>query len=474
MMKLLNKNITWIILLLLLILPFFILSFYVFPSADDFSNFNLLQKFGFGGYQHYMYMNWTGRYAANFIESLSPLNNLFMYRLIPFLLLVLLFCSVYVLFRTFLRSFLTSSQLILFSLVFFAIYLNTFPSTGEGIYWFPAGVEYLTANILTLLFIASTFKIAKSESKQKQLFFMVSLLLSFVISGLNEISLLLVTIITFFIILGDVYLKRKFSLWLSVLFICNIAFGVFEMMAPGNYMRMSAFPGAMDILPSIVSSFWALIKLLGIHFQNPPFILLSFLMIPAGSVIIQEYNIRMPFRIRPYLLLLLSLVILYCLYFPGFFSMGINPPMRVNALLSLVFMLLWFLNLLNLSHRLVLKNTSIPQFPDVVVKILLISIVILCVSDFYKEPGKALYFRSNIPAAYYDLFTKATDYKEEMQQREAVFGQAKAEKKNDVVLDSLKSIPQTIFFVDITADSSHWMNRNYAKYRDIKSVRLKK
>jgi hypothetical protein len=380
--------------------PFFVLSFFVYPSADDYSIFNLLSQFGFWGYQKYMYLNWTGRYTGNLLETLDPLNCLFLYRIIPVVLLIFLYFSIFTLFKVLLKKFLCVKQLILFTLVFFTLYLNNFPSPGEGIYWFPAEVHYLLANVLTLFYAAVILYMIKQPVRKKVLSWIVAVLIAFIIIGLNEISLLLVCGFTLIVLMSQTYIHHKISFWLAFLFIIIVAFAVFVIVAPGNYVRMSYFPDAMNLGQSVVNASFSLVKLLGIYFQNPPFILISFLTIPFIVSVIEKHQLGFFIRMNPLLLALFSLLLIYVLYVPGFLSMGINPPMRINALISLVFMLLWLMNLVNLCHFLHRKKTVVPAFPDILVKILLVCTVILVLSDFYKEPGKEYYFRSNIPRAY--------------------------------------------------------------------------
>lgn len=471
-MKILNKYYFWIILLLILIAPFFVLSFFVFPSADDYSTFNLVNQHGYWAYQKYIYMNWTGRYAANIIEALNPLQCLFAYRIIPVLLLLLLFVSVFYFFRTFLKKYVNNAQIFLFSLIFFTLYLNTFPSTGEGIYWFPAGVEYLLASALTLFFVAVLYHLMNAQTKMRLLFWFVAAVLALFIIGLNEISLALVCGLTFFALTGSTYINHRIPVGLSLLFFITVVFAIVDIVAPGNFIRMSVFSGSMNFGHSMLNSGAALIKLLGIHFQNPPFVLLSFLVIPYIISIINKYNIRYRFLINPLLLVAFSLSLLFILYIPGFLSMGINPPMRVNALMSLIFMVLWFVNIVNLCHYIYRKKSMIPAFPDVLVKILLICTVILALSDFYKEPGKDYYFRSNIPRAYYDLFVKAVPYKQQMDLRNEMIKKAENSGLQEMKVEKLNAIPYTVFFVDIQSDTSYWINRDVSKYYGLTSISI--
>jgi len=469
-----NKYYFWIILLLVLIAPFFALSFFVNPSADDYSTFNQVSHYGYWGLQKYLYAHWSGRYAAVVIGGLNPMRCLLIYRLIPVLLMALLFGALFFLFRTLLKKDLKTTELFLFSLIFFALYLNTFPSTGEGIYWFPAGAGYLLANILTLFFIAFVFRMIQKEKFPKFVSWLAALVLAFIVIGLNEISLLIICGFTFLMLIGNIFILRKTSFFLLSLFVLTASFATFAIAAPGNFYRMSMFSDTMNFSQSLVNSAVSLVKILGLHFQNPPFVLLSFLAIPLITALIQKNSIRYRYLINPFLLAVFSLLLIFVLYLPGFLGMGINPPMRVHALISLVFMILWFLNLVNLCNFLHRKKIAVPAFPKVLTTILLVCTVLLTLLDFHKEPGQGYYFRGNIPRAYYDLFFKASGYKQEMEARNKNIADVKKDRISDLEIEPLSVVPQTIFFVDIKTDTSNWINHNYAEYLGLKSIRLKK
>ncbi|HOY32995.1 MAG TPA: DUF6056 family protein [Bacteroidales bacterium] len=473
-MKILNSLYFWIILLLILIAPLFFLSFFVYPSADDYSVFNLTQQHGYFAYQKYIYLNWTGRYSANFLEALNPLRCIIIYRMIPPVLLTLLFLSGYYFFCTLLNSFLKKQEMFLFSLVFFVLYINTFPSTGEGIYWYPAGVEYLLANAFTLFFLAILIRIIHSPRKHKIPLAILLILLAFVIIGLNEISMVLICGILLLFWSGSTYVNRKISITMTLVLVYALVFAFAEILAPGNYVRMSVFSGSMNYVQSIISSCIAVAKMLGLHFQSPPFVLLTIIVIPFIVQVIRKNSIRYRYLINPWVLSVFSLLTLVVLYIPGFLSMGINPPVRVHALISFVFMMLWFINMVNLCHFFVRKKITIPVFPDILKRILLVCIVLFAISDFFKEPGGKYYFRNNITRAYYDLFFKVAGYKTEMESRYIKIKEATNTGNLDLQADALQSIPQTIFFTDIQSDTSYWINRDYAEYYSLKTIAIKK
>jgi len=473
-MKILNNYYFWIFLLIGLVAPFFVLSFFVFPSADDFSVYNLLQQYSCCEYQEYMYMNWAGRYIANVTDVLNPVQCVTAYRLIPLFLLLLLFGALYVLFRCFFKKFLSTPQLLLFTLVFYALYLNAFPSPAEGIYWYPGAKNYLLANILTLFFLSALYKMMFA-AKRTMVFYWWSaaLVLAFLTIGLNEISLLLVCGLTLLLLAANGFVHRKLSLPVLLLLVCMALFAVVAVAAPGNFVRMSFFDGSMDVGKSIIQAFVSLLKLLGLYVQNAAFILLSLLAIPFVYSLISAGGIRYRFLINPFLLAFFSLLMLYMLFLPGYLGMSLPPPMRVNALLLLVFLLMWLVNIINLCHYLYLKKTMLPVLPSWFEKALLLCAVLLVLSDFYREPATAVHFRSNIPGAFYDLFVKAPAYKREMLEREKAIAEAKKRGVTDVEVDALKTPAPTIFFVDLKTDSSSWINRNYAAYQGLHSFKLK-
>jgi hypothetical protein len=74
-----------LILTLVVLLPYFYLSFFIHPAADDYNYAYLtISKDWFSEYIN-QYYTWNGRYSSNILVLLNPIafKSLFFYRIIP-------------------------------------------------------------------------------------------------------------------------------------------------------------------------------------------------------------------------------------------------------------------------------------------------------------------------------------------------------------------------------------------------------
>ncbi len=464
--------------LLLLILPFFILSFFTWPSADDLSISFMAIKAGFWNYQALMYNDWTGRYTANFLEALNPLcwNQAWGYRLIPLLLLVALFFSVHAMLSAFARENYSRKEITIGSLILFALILNLFPGISEGIYWMTGAVEYLLASILSMFTIAILIKLQHAQlarSARILRFIMIAVFL-IMIAGLNEISSLLMLGLLIIWLVWTYSVKRKWDFKLTGLILILTGAIIAEMSAPGNFARMSVMSEPMNagIAAGIVVSSFA--KIIGICLQSASFLLLSILFIPFAARKPKEGSIaEIIASLSLIKVLLLSALIILCMYVPQALAMGINPPLRVHGLTLIVIIWLWFLILyiaIQSIQRKLIHPISIPSFVNA---ILVVAIVILTLTDFSKEPSGPYHYRSNIIRAWSDLGFRATPYEQQMQERLIRLQQKPVIAEDTIVFEPLRKIPTTIHFVDLTDQPSYWINVSYSEYYHCGAVQLK-
>lgn len=463
--------------LAVLIIPFMVLSFFTFPSADDFSISFLAREAGFWNYQHLMYDTWTGRYAANFIEAINPLvwGWEWGYRLIPIIMMIMMVFSIYILLRFLIKYNFTRMEILAGTLIIFTLYLNIFPGISEGLYWMTGAIEYLFANILMMLLIPAFewIRVDGLRFYQRLIFYLISVFLAFVICGLNEISILLLFEFIALRILWKYSLTRRIDLTATGLLLIVVGAGLIEVSAPGNFDRMSEFSGNFNFFATLSGSIKSVTKLVGIFLQNPPFLILTLLFIP--------YSVRKPIentplwhlsRLKPIWVLFISIFVIFSLYIPPFLGMGINPPLRVHALIALVFLWLWGINIYSLMQYIRRKGIDKIALPSWASYFLVIVAVILTLTDFNKIPSGPVYFRGNIVRAWSDLALRASNYNKQMNDRILFIDKVKENGMDTIEFCRLKDVPQTIYFIDISEDPAHWINYSFSRYYNTCPVRL--
>jgi hypothetical protein len=437
----------------------------------------MIKNNSFWDYQKAIYNTWTGRYFANFAQALYTKNIdlVIASKIIPLFLLSCLLISIATFISVIAKGLLTKLKTAIYSLIFFVLYLNIFPSTSEGIYWITGATEYLFANILTLFFLSTIIKLNITKKiASKTILTFLAILLSFMTIGLNEISLCIIFSIIFLTIIYRLYFKQKFSYFNLIILLFVLMFCYLDISAPGNYLRAGEFSEKFSFLSSIRISAISVIKLFGIHFQNPSFLLISVVFIPLAITISKKFEIfRNAFRINPFIILMCSILFIFLLYIPASFSMGINPPMRVHSTISFVFMLLWFFNILVFVNQ--IKPSVVQRFSmnNKLVSVLWLVIIITMLTDFYKEPGQQINFRGNVCRAIYDVTFRAFDYNKQMNERYVNIYKTKQSGLKSIEFDELKNAPTTIFFIDVSKEKDHWINSCYSQYYSIDTISLK-
>ena len=174
---------------LLLLFLFIYLGWQGTASSDDYADYALVQKMGFGGAIQETYLHWGGRFTSYFIVFLlNPLNigeqwgpailntlQLIIFLFIPFLITKI----------SQKKWNLSNEFIISFSLItgFILCYL---PSTVELLYWFTGSWVYLPGLVFMLLW----YTLIEKENKSK-IDKIVAVLLPLIIAGTNEINILI-------------------------------------------------------------------------------------------------------------------------------------------------------------------------------------------------------------------------------------------------------------------------------------------
>jgi len=177
--------------------------------------------------------------------------------------------------------------------------------------------------------------------------------------------------------------------------------------------------------------------------------------------------------VSPFLSVPLSILIIVSLYFMVVYSTGLNPALRIHNTVTLIFIILWFFNISILHNYLLRKNkVMMIEVPPMLTKLLAGGAILLTVTQFSKEPGKDIVCEGNIFHAGYDLFVNAAAYNSEMNARNEMIHAAISENKKFVEVPALNTLPESIFFVDITEKADNWVNISTAKYYKLDSITL--
>lgn len=172
------------------VLPFLVLSFYTFPNLEDYAESIIPEVWW---HVKFLYLTYDGRYFASFLfAAFNPLKfkSFFGYQLIPFSLILLLYFSIFSLFKTYLKDFDNKISTLLSFIVLVLFLLNN-PSTSYSFYYMISSYVYMVPSIffIFLLVFLKLFYQTKISFK-RALWGFLSAICIIAIAGSNEILLI--------------------------------------------------------------------------------------------------------------------------------------------------------------------------------------------------------------------------------------------------------------------------------------------
>ena len=228
-----------IILNVLVLFPILFLCFYNYPSADDFSYGVALKDSSFMDIQIQRYLNWTSRYFATAVLTITPLAfNSINY----FGIYSIVFIGLFIIgFLYFLKSIGVNDlkKRLLLSTSFLSIYTLLLCSLSENFYWLVGSITYFLPSIIFIIFLGSILNILKKNELKDKLIFLGSIIIlggcSEIYLGFSFITLLLVNIFQFVKV-------KKTNSFLLVGFVLTIILIGFVLFSPGNKARSEFHP----------------------------------------------------------------------------------------------------------------------------------------------------------------------------------------------------------------------------------------
>jgi len=332
-----------------------ILAFFNHSIADDYYALLWNRKYGFIGYQKYVYLHWGGRYFSNFIASLFSLHRILIpaYYLHTQLLLAFTLVSVYRLITVINRFILTNTinfinRITLSSLLCINLFV-VYPELSTALFWFSSAVTYQTSVILLLLLLSTGISWLYSAPNRQPFLFISILLLVIMTNGTNEVGVLFTGIILLILALfnKEKLLKKKFY-FLLILVIYLLSFA-FTAMAPGNGKRMELIGNKTIHVPiAFISTVFRIFDVYWNIFQSPLF-WTSFFALFISAINFQDklvgikkrvVDTKIIFRFFLYWTIMLSIVLMPILLI----SNGSFPERAVNLLTAITVIVLFMLS----------------------------------------------------------------------------------------------------------------------------------
>jgi hypothetical protein len=430
---------------ILTILPFIIISFFNNPTADDFCYNCKSRDLGFWNAQLSWYIDWSGRYFSSAILSIKPLvsDSFLIYKLIPVILLISLFTSIYYLSSL---LFVNLKKRDFFILTFFilTLYLIQMPSISQGFYWLAGSITYQLSNILAILLFCFLIKLIETNERK---YLILSIIFAFLVIGSNEASMLLISFLIGVIFIFKSIQQKKINFSILILLIFVVIFSAIVINSPGNTIRASYYPNKNQIFYAIYKSILAVKSYLGIWL--PFIIVFTFIFFDYFNKKIEIKTSKI-FSINPIIVFLIVFSIPFIGFFTGYWSVGRIPPFRTINIIYFYFLigLIYFAFIVFFKLK---QNENDFITYSKWVKYLLFIIIFIQLGQ-----------ENNIRTAYSDLISgKAYNYDLELRNR---YKNIQNSTNEILYVPKLTYTPNTIFCGDITNDSKDWRNQCYDSY----------
>lgn len=436
------------------ILPFIIIAYYTYPSADDFCRVNLIDGYWTTVYNWYMHHN--GRFFNAIIATL-PVYNFSFYWLLAIFFICFLGATTHYMLKQALAPLGWSKELILpISTAFLALIMVKLPTHGQFFYWYAASSVYVLGLGLNLLIIGVILKMAVAkEPSWKEI--RMPVIAAFCANGCHEMAMAHVVGFLLAATFISLFFAQKRKVLLPKLMVINLVAWISAALcifAPGSNNRLDINVGTRDFEHSLNLAWEHSFQYLVDYFLLDPLALVCSTTLFLVILVSKPKTVKYP-AINPLLGLIYTYGVVFVLIFLVGYSLVLFIPNfgRIANMLYAFTAILFMLNTINLAYWVHNKIISVSeQF----IKMAKILVSLLCAAMMYLGIHTHNYF-----TVWDDLYSgKAANYVQEFEDRLSYLDQRFTEESPPllVLTKPFTDPPQTTFFTDITNNWDTWEN----------------
>lgn len=436
-----NKLKLLILAFFVILFPFVAVSFFVFPTTDDYCHTLAVKDMGYWGYQVHYWKTWSGRYIGTLISATQPLayDSYLGYKLAPVVIILFYVHASLKFARAITAGRLPKWQTVLLAFLLVFVLIAELPVVSGYFYWY-TGYYYTIADIGTLYLLAYLFRNYSRLSAQNIIVLALGVIL---LVGMNEYTLVwLVVLSGAWFFFGSV-IARKLQVKYLILSVVALAFGVLSVTAPGNGARAESglypTPLKYNLLFSIKNSLaW---EIHNFSKMAPALCVLTLVLIPIACQLFRskgEDDFKF-FGVHPALSILIFLGCLFVTYFPSYWSIAEPPNLRGQCVITFWTLIGWTYNVFVLTFWVLKKGYMEPVEQGAPVA------WVAGLYFFFLFAGNF-----NYRSAWSDLLTgRAARFNKEMHERTALVLNTK---EPQVYVPKLKNVPYTILIVNDETD----------------------
>ncbi len=445
---------------------FIALSFFNYPSADDFCFAAKAKQLGLIGAQAFWYEQWSGRYTLNLVWTVFMLSgDIFKtYRFPAMVLLLSTWLGMSFLIARVIQGYFSTAFIMLLGGVGTVLFIAGTPDPAQTFYWLGGSFTYQIPNIL-LTFLLGLLIWRETTAKDNYLqilIFILSSILTIIIIGANEVSLLLTDIILCSGVCYALWNKRDSRAFWLILLIIAISSTLVSIFAPGNYQRYVGLAYDSQLRPAPWLSLllylpWVFLRLLYWLSNLGLWASALILLIITSSVVKTRLYHSGQFKRLWLMVPVLWIVTIFTLNAIGFLINQYPLPERAESVVWLLFLLGWYPSFIILAHYLIGDNVQFNYHR------LIQSATILLIVNLLGTP--------NVFEAYKDVY-RGYRYDQEMRERVGAIQAAKNRGETDIIVSSLSRPPRTLFATDLTTDPKNARNQCLSEYYEVTSITL--
>jgi hypothetical protein len=228
------------------LLPRLALAFFAYPSADDYCIVVETRQDGFWYMQVHSYLTWTGRYSAVFLESIvSQFDLAAVYRWFAAATIVATIAALRALVAALFEHDLSRARITAIAVIAAAVVAGGLPSGVEAFYWMPGAASYQWGVISYLAWLSLLIRTARRDDRGRgggpwrRLLLVV---MTVIVPGFNEVMapIVLATILVF--VAASRWQRLESGRFMLMLLGIAIVCTAIMLAAPGNFMRSSVYP----------------------------------------------------------------------------------------------------------------------------------------------------------------------------------------------------------------------------------------
>lgn len=445
---------------------FIALSFFDYPSADDFCYAARARQLGFIGAQAFWYEHWSGRYTLNLVYTAFSLSgDLFkIYRFPPIMLLISTWLGFCFLIARIAQKQVSTPRIFLLGGIGTVLFIAGAPDVAQTFYWPGGSFTYQIPNIL-LVFLLGLLIWRETTAKNNRLqvlILLLSSLLVIAIVGANEVSLALTIAILGGGVIYALWMRRDSRFFWLLLLLVAIGSALISILAPGNYERYAGLESFTQLrltpwLAAFLYPPWVVLRIL--YWLSNPGLWASALILLVITFPVARAWFYYDGRFKRSLLIVptLWIVMIFVLNAMGFLVNRYPLPERAESVVWLLFLLGWYPSFIIISHSLAGEKIQIADR-----RLVQPAVVLLMIS---------LLGTPNIFEAYKDLY-RGYRYAQEMHERISSIQAAKSRGETEITVSSISRPPRTFFATDLDTNSLNPRNQCMSEYYEVKSITL--